>query len=295
MQFDGQCDRMEKSERADGRHAKRTAKDSVFTDLFSQKKYLLELYRVLHPEDREVSAEDLTDVTINNVLADGQYNDLGFTVKQRLMVLVEAQSTWSVNILVRSFLYLAQSYAAYFQREEIKLHQTAKISLPKPELYVIYTGEGKKPDILSLQKEYFDGEATSLEVQARVLCGENPADIVGQYVRFAKIHTEEVRRCGNTMDAILYTLRRCKAENVLDEYLTLREKEVIAMKWKFITQEEVMEEIERDARKEGRREGEKFGERKSSLAIGRMMKTDGEPVEKIARYTGLTLKEIEAL
>ena len=30
---------------------KRTVKDSVFTDLFAQKKYLIQLYRSLHPED----------------------------------------------------------------------------------------------------------------------------------------------------------------------------------------------------------------------------------------------------
>ena len=32
---------------------KRTVKDSVFTDLFGQKRYLVQLYRSLHPEDVE--------------------------------------------------------------------------------------------------------------------------------------------------------------------------------------------------------------------------------------------------
>lgn len=35
--------------------AKRTAKDSVFTDLFGIPKYLLQLYQALHPEDKETS------------------------------------------------------------------------------------------------------------------------------------------------------------------------------------------------------------------------------------------------
>ena len=34
---------------------KRKIKDSVFTDLFQNKKYLLQLYKTLHPEDSDVS------------------------------------------------------------------------------------------------------------------------------------------------------------------------------------------------------------------------------------------------
>lgn len=33
--------------------AKYTAKDSVFTSLFREPKYLLQLYQALHPEDQE--------------------------------------------------------------------------------------------------------------------------------------------------------------------------------------------------------------------------------------------------
>ena len=49
---------------------KRTIKDSVFTDLFQDKKYLLQLYKALHPEDTDVTEDDLTDITIKNVLTD---------------------------------------------------------------------------------------------------------------------------------------------------------------------------------------------------------------------------------
>ena len=38
---------------------KRTIKASVFSDLFGDKKYLLQLYRTLHPEDA-AAAEDRT-------------------------------------------------------------------------------------------------------------------------------------------------------------------------------------------------------------------------------------------
>ena len=96
--------------------AKRTAKDSVFVDLFQNKSYLLKLYQTLHPEDTVATEDSITHVTITNVLTDNLYNDMGFIANNRLMILIEAQSTWTVNILVRVLMYLAQSYHEYFQR-----------------------------------------------------------------------------------------------------------------------------------------------------------------------------------
>ena len=84
---------------------KRKIKDSVFTNLFQDKKYLLQLYRALHPEDRNVTEDAIADVTIKHVLVDADYNDLGFSVGNRLIVLVESQSTWTFNIIIRALMY----------------------------------------------------------------------------------------------------------------------------------------------------------------------------------------------
>ena len=72
--------------------AKRTAKDSVFTDLFQNPKYLLQLYQTLHPEDVSVTEADIHNVTIKNILLDQRYNDLGFCVDDRLVILTETQT-----------------------------------------------------------------------------------------------------------------------------------------------------------------------------------------------------------
>ena len=77
--------------------AKRTAKNSVFLDLFQNKSYLLKLYKTLHPEDITATEDSLTNITIENVLTDNLYNDLGFIVNNKLMILIEAQSTWTMN------------------------------------------------------------------------------------------------------------------------------------------------------------------------------------------------------
>ena len=90
--------------------AKRTVKDSVFTDLFAEPKYLLQLYKSIHPEDTEVTEEDLETITLENIFTDDIYNDLGFIKGDKLMVLVEAQSTWTSNIIIRGLEYLVNSY-----------------------------------------------------------------------------------------------------------------------------------------------------------------------------------------
>ena len=50
-----------------------------------------------------------------------------------------------------------------------------------------------------------------------------------------------------------------------------------------------------EGREEGRAEGRAEGEHSKALDFARSMKADGEPVEKIARYTGLTPEEIEEI
>ena len=78
---------------------KRNAAATVFSDLFSFPKYQLQIYHALHPEDTDITAEQLTNVTLSSILVTGIYNDLGFIVNEngraKLVMLVEAQSAWN--------------------------------------------------------------------------------------------------------------------------------------------------------------------------------------------------------
>ncbi len=87
--------------------AKRTAKNSVFLDLFQNKSYLLKLYKTLHPEDTTATEDSLTDVTITNVLMNNLYNDLGFIANNKLMILVEVtimMSLFDDEQIMKSFI-----------------------------------------------------------------------------------------------------------------------------------------------------------------------------------------------
>ena len=123
----------------------RNIKDSVFCNLFGEKEYLYQLYQVLNPEDKESGPEDLTIITLSRTIVQCIYNDLGFLVGNRLIVLVEAQSTWSENILVRFLMYLGETYRRYIRTNGLRLYNEKNIEIPRPELYVVFTGteEGK--------------------------------------------------------------------------------------------------------------------------------------------------------
>ena len=76
----------------DDTKANRKSKDSVFTDMFNEPEYTLKLYRALHPDDTETTEKDISVITLDSQLLNQQYNDLGFVVGKRLIILVEAQS-----------------------------------------------------------------------------------------------------------------------------------------------------------------------------------------------------------
>ena len=67
----------------------RKYKDSVFTVLFSSKENLFELYKVLHPEDTEVTINDIEKISLRNVLLIRRYNDAAMGVRDKLVILSE--------------------------------------------------------------------------------------------------------------------------------------------------------------------------------------------------------------
>ena len=274
--------------------AKHTIKDSVFTNLFQEKKYLLQLYKTLHPEDTEVTEDELSDITIHNIMTDGIYNDLGFRRGSRLLILVECQATWTENIIMRSLMYLMTTYQDYFRKTNQNIYKKAKVTFPKPELYVVFTGEKQgHPEYMRLSEEFFDGEECFLNVCVRVLYGSGEDDIISQYVTFAKVYDEQRKKYGKTRTAILETIRICKDKNVLTEYLLEREKEVEAIMLAMYDEEEILLDYIRSEKYEAAREGERKADERTAI---KMLKTGKLSVEEIVQYVpSLSVEDVEKM
>ena len=226
---------------ADDVNAKRTIKESVFTHLFGNPKYLLRLYQALHPEDTEVKEEDLRTITLENIFTDDIYNDLGFAKGDKLMILMEEQSTWSANIIIRALEYLVNSYRRYFSENGQDLYSSKKVIIPRPEIYVLYVGPRKScPEEIKLSEEFFGGEKVAVEVTVKMIYDGKKGDIINQYVSFTRVLNEQIRLHGRTKTAVRETIRICKDSNVLKEFLESKESEVMDIMMQLYDQEEIM-------------------------------------------------------
>lgn len=263
---------------------KRTVKDSVFTNLFADTKYLIKLYRALHPEDKKTQEKDIENVTIKNILTDQQYNDLGFRIGNTILLLLEVQSTWTVNIIIRIMMYLMQTYNDYCTENGLDLYGSKKVELPKPELYVIFTGERKdRPEYISLKDEFWGGDAV-VDAKIKVIYDGQPGDIINQYVTFTRVANDQMKKYGRTQKAAEQTIRICVSEDVLADYLKEKEVEVMDIMTALFDEEEVT-----------RRYGLRM-QRENSEKIARTMLEKGRmSIDEISEYTGLSVSEIEKL
>jgi len=232
---------------------KRNVKDSVFTTLFKIPKYSLDMYKTLHPEDTTVTEKDITIMTIENILVTGMFNDLGFLVKNNFLILVEAQSTFSVKLSIRLFLYLAETLKKYIEKMEIDLYSDSKAIgyekkivlpdgsirredpfyyLPTPELYVIYTGDNDVPDELDISDLYLpkpDG-TKPLSLKVKILKSGDKNDYITQYIKFCKAANKMREKYPNDLNtAVQELVEYCINNNILSEFVKEHRDEVYDM------------------------------------------------------------------
>ena len=211
--------------------AARGAKDSVFADLFSDPEYLLELYRSLFPEDTSSTKDDLEILTLENVLVNGSYNDLGFLVKDKLLILIEAQSTWNPNIPMRMLNYVAYSYREYQAKHKLNNFGSKLEKYPFPEFYVVYTGSPLPSNCrkLHLKDCFMDVDSKNecfLDCVVNLIDISNSSGILTEYISFCTIYTDMVKTHGYVVEAVKKTIRICKDKNILKRYLESKEVEV---------------------------------------------------------------------
>ena len=221
---------------------KHTVKDSVFTDLFGMPEYLIQLYQTLHPEDHKTTIDDISNVTIRNILVNDLYNDLGFMVENRLVILVECQSTWSENIVIRGLQYLVETYNRYFEENCCDLYVSTKVFVPIPELYVIYTGKSlKTPEFISLKDSFFGGKNVCIDAKIRVIKYTGNADVINQYIGFTRVLDDCIKKYGRTRESLKEAIDICRDKDILADYLQKRREEVMDIYTNLFDQEVVFD------------------------------------------------------
>ena len=276
--------------------ANREHKNSVFTMLFDDKAVLLELSNALF--GAHYGADTPIEITtIKNALSRGRVNDLSYVLDDRLIVLVEHQSTLSDIMPYRMLMYIAETYSRLYHNT--MQYRRYKFPLKRPKFIVLYNGdEEMKEDVLILRlSDMFpkfasedgaaDGGLTDLELTVTVYNikdGRN-ANIVKYCATLREygIFTDMIRENRKTMplnEAIRKAVTDCINQNVLKTFLEKHKQEVETMlltEWDMDTALDVSKE-----------EGMEI----ERLKIARAMKEKGADVNFIAEVTNLPIDTI---
>jgi predicted transposase YdaD len=252
----------------------RNHKNSVFSSLFSDPDVLRELYSAIEgipiPPDIPIDINTLTDI-----LYKGQINDISFLIDNRLVVLIEHQSTINDNIPLRLLMYIARVYEKIVNRK--KLYQDKLEKIPKPEFIVLYNGKNKYSDYkeLKLSDAFKDIEGLKL-ADSNVL----PLELIVHVYNINHGHNSEILKRSETLDgysifidkireyqkkiktlekAFKSAIKYCIENNILKDYLEAHASEVLNMLLDDWNQEEYVEVRCEEAREEGHEDGLREG------------------------------------
>jgi hypothetical protein len=284
----------------------REYKNSVFSLLFSDPDILRRLYGAIAgiglPPGLPVIINTLTDVIFKN-----QINDLSFILDNRLVVLLEHQSTINPNMPLRLLLYIARVYEKIMDMK--KIYAGKLIAIPRPEFIVLYNGTAKCPDrwTLKLSDAFKElgallggaGRLPDLELVVQVY-NINPGHNDEMLKRCAEldgysVFVDRVRAYAKTIPdeqlAFTEAINDCMEHNILRDFLKVHSSEVLNMlltEWK-------LEEALVVEREEGREEGWEKGREETKREDARNFLALGVSPATVAKATGLDMETIMGL
>jgi hypothetical protein len=277
---------------------KRIHKASVFTSLFSNPDVLRELYSAIEgitiPPDIPVVIN-----TLSRVLFPTQENDVSFLIDNRLVVLIEHQSTINENMPLRLLEYVEHIYEKTVDLE--KKYQKNIIKIPRPEFIVLYNGLDEYPeyselklsdmfmDVKGLKQTGNDKIPLELIVQVyNINHGHNPKILkkcktLDNYSFFIKKIREYQKKKKKLEEAVNLAVEYCKKKNILKKYLQENSSEVFNMIFG-----EYDREMDIAVNREEAREEEK-------LIIAKKLLNKGSTPEFVNEVTGLPQEKINLI
>ena len=280
-------------------------KDSVFSFLFSDFDNLRELYSAIEgvslPPDAKIDINTLSDMLFME-----QINDLSFTVGNRLIVLIEHQSSINPNMPLRLLEYIAHVYEKIINRR--KLFHSKLEKIPTPEFIVLYNGKEEYPDHkeLRLSDAFIDaadlrgknlGKSLELVVQVyNINYGHNhqileKCEALGGYSFFVG-KVREYQKVLPFEEAFKRAIKYCIEHNILKQFLENHGSEVYSMALCGWDIEEARVAWREEAREAGLEEGREEGREEEREVIARNALAKGIPLDLIHEITGLNMETI---
>lgn len=275
---------------------KKKYKDSIFTDLFSEKENFLSLYNALHDTNYSVENTKVEDKTIENTVYTGRYNDLSMLLDNKLIVMIEHQSTLNPNIPFRFLEYVTRVYSELFT-ENLR-YSTKKALLPTPEFWVFYNGNSNLQDTSLTLSQMFQSShnyAPQLELLVNIkninlghdLNLQNKCDILKQYEIFVDMAKQEKNK--NNPEVCKKLIQQAMNQNILRDYLYKKSPEVVSMLIGEYNYELDLKTHCEEAREDGIKTGIQQGLITSAVT---MVKKYNLPVEQVCADLKLSVEEV---
>ena len=216
-------------------------------------------------------------------------NDISFLFDNRWMILLEHQSTINENMPIRLLGYVNEIYNLYLKPYRNQIYNKALIQLPTPEFHVFYDGDDDTKDsdfdykLLRLSDSFImPGGQLELTVNCYNLNIGKSLNLkklckpLEEYSIFSN-HFKLYRKQGFSIkEATRLAINYCRENNIMSDYLSNNESEVIDMfgfEWN--------EKEEREALLEA-------GKTKGKLEILKnIMAKNNWPAEKALEFMGI--------
>ena len=272
---------------------KRTYKDSLFRDIFNDRKRLQRIYKALTGEF--VALKDIKITTLRGTFFEDIKNDISFMAGNRQIILMEHQSTLSENMPLRFLWYIAKLYRQRVSPDAP--YKKARVPLPTPYFFVFYNGIEEAQEQWTMRmSDAFEDEKRTLElvvtafninyVENRELL-EKCHDLKCYSIFVDKVR-KELASGKKLRQAVVAAIRYCKENDLLADYFATKEQEevfdMVNFKWDW---NRAMEVRVAEAMEEG-------ADAKTTEVVLNMLQ-EHEPYEKISRLASTPLENVRRI
>ena len=249
-------------------------KDRLFSFIFGnseKKEWTLSLYNTVN-HSSYTNPEDITIMTMEDVLYMGMKNDLSFLITN-IINMYEQQSSYNPNMPIRKLMYAARIYDRYIHQNKLNIYGTKLIHLPVPKLVTFYNGkENKEDEILELKNTFQTENGQCINVEPDIEVRVKMINI--NYGKNIELMTackplfeyawliDRIRNNGKTMDietAVDKALNDMSEDFEIKIFLIANKAEVKQMCLTEYNETETMEMFREEGREEGRKEGREEG------------------------------------
>ena len=225
--------------------ANRKGKDSMFQLTFSDPYFVAQMASVLL--GRLVLEKDVRIVTLRSILLNGPVNDLAAIVEEKELLLVEAETLFTKNILFREGDYLFEIYRNLLQEDYRKLYQAQLVQFPAARLWVVNSGLKDvniskicwEDVLLPNIRPLVSGDPEPLRLYANVYAPGESYNILDQFVDFSRMWTRNARKSHWGAETIDWTLKECRERKTMAEVFEKYGMEVNRVLRTMLTQEKI--------------------------------------------------------